>query len=72
MCQPAWQHSGAGFVPAEFYVGKVANEIKLDLRPTNAACYRDGAAETCLAESHAAMVKHSVIRAEKAMGTVNR
>jgi len=33
-------------------------------------CYRNGGMETCLPESHAAAVKHTVIRVEKTMGVV--
>jgi hypothetical protein len=42
------------------------------LRPTNLIDYREDEAETCLGESHAAALKHRVIKTEKAMGTVNR
>ena len=34
--------------------------------------YRNGGMETCLAESHAAAVKHSVITIEKAIGMIKR
>ena len=34
--------------------------------------YRDGGAETCFAESHAAAAKHNVITAEKATGRMKR
>ena len=37
-----------------------------------AVVYRNGGTETCLAESHAAAVKHTVIAIEKAMGMIKR
>src|SRR6202045_480101 len=56
-----------GMIGMQYFTGITASFRQTKRRSMH---YRNGGMETCLAESHAAAIKHTVIRVEKTMGVV--